>query len=75
LKNYAWILEHTECQVKNPVRNKGQSDKEQGVIGDKSNNNNDNFKVIHPSHAVDQMYMFTNIVIHISVNIHIFERQ
>jgi len=55
LKNYAWILEHTECQVKNLVRNKGQSDKEQGVIADKSNNNNNNFKVIHPSHAVDHI--------------------
>jgi len=34
LKNYAWILEHTECQVKNLVRSKVQSENGQGVIGE-----------------------------------------
>jgi len=60
---------------KEPCKKKGQSDNGQGVIGDESNNNNKNFKVIHPCYAVDQLYMFTNIVIHITVNIHVFERQ
>jgi hypothetical protein len=34
LKNYTWILEHTQCQIKKLVRNKGQSDNGQGVIGE-----------------------------------------
>jgi len=57
---------HTECQEKNLVRNQGQSDNGQGVIEYHSNSNNNNLKVIHPCHAVDKMYIFTSIVIHIT---------
>ena len=51
-------LEHTECQVKDLVKTKANQfvlsvDNGQGVIGDHSNNNNNNFQLIQSCYAVD----------------------